>query len=265
MIRQAAASLRWRVLGRLLRSTRKAPLANVRRLIERLHPIQCGIDLIRVGAARDGGYLIPDDLDGIEYCLSPGVNTTADFENDLADHGIRSYLADYSVSAPPITRPEFTFDKIFIGGSDHGAFLTLSTWKESHLKGYRGDLLLQMDIEGSEYGAILGTPDCLLDQFRIMVIEFHELDRIFDSFSFGLINDCFERLLRYFYVVHIHPNSWAHVTRQRDLAVPAAMEFTFLNKRRVKYPKPNTTFPHYLDASNGRFLSPLSLPVCWYL
>ena len=27
-----------------------------------------------IGGAGDGGYLVPDDLDGIEYCFSPGVN-----------------------------------------------------------------------------------------------------------------------------------------------------------------------------------------------
>jgi len=55
------------------------PLATLAALIARLHPVPCGHELIRVGSAHDGGYLIPDDLGGIAMCFSPGVSTNADF------------------------------------------------------------------------------------------------------------------------------------------------------------------------------------------
>ena len=42
-----------------------APPATLAALITRLHPVPCGHELIRVGSAHDGGYLIPDDLGGI--------------------------------------------------------------------------------------------------------------------------------------------------------------------------------------------------------
>jgi hypothetical protein len=35
-------------------------------LIRRLRPRSCSVPLMRVGGNADGGYLIPDDLDGIE-------------------------------------------------------------------------------------------------------------------------------------------------------------------------------------------------------
>jgi hypothetical protein len=44
-----------------------------RRLVHRLHPVVTTHPLIRVGAHGDGGYLVPDDLDGIAACFSPGV------------------------------------------------------------------------------------------------------------------------------------------------------------------------------------------------
>jgi len=55
------------------------PPATVAALIARLHPVPCGYELIRVGTANDGGYLIPDDVGGIAMCFSPGVSTNADF------------------------------------------------------------------------------------------------------------------------------------------------------------------------------------------
>ena len=118
-------------------------------LITKLAPQDCGLELIRIGGPGDGGYLVPDDLDGIEYCFSPGVNTISDFENELADRGIRCFLADYSVEAPAILRPEFIFDKKFLGSRNSSQFFTLASWKDKYLTGYTGDLILQMDIEGA--------------------------------------------------------------------------------------------------------------------
>src|SRR5262249_37519952 len=86
-------------------------------LLTDLRPRNCGKKLIRIGGAGDGGYLLPDDLGGIQYCFSPGVGATADFENDLANSGIKCFLADPSVNSPPVVRPEFTFDRKFIRAS----------------------------------------------------------------------------------------------------------------------------------------------------
>ena len=52
----------------------------VRELIRSLHPVDSGAELIRMGPDGDGGYLLPDDLEGIEFCFSPGVSTESGFE-----------------------------------------------------------------------------------------------------------------------------------------------------------------------------------------
>jgi hypothetical protein len=233
-------------------------------LMTKLRPQDCGIDLIRIGSSRDGGYLIPDDLGGIEYCFSPGVSSISDFENQLADRNIKSFLADYSVDGPPVARSEFTFDKKFLGPFDDGKYFTLASWKDKYLKDYAGDLILQMDIEGAEYEVILSAPDGLLDQFRIMGIEFHGVDRLYDAFTFRLLSSCFEKLLRLFHVVHIHPNNFGESVRRGELEVPVTMEFTFLNKRRVKSTRAKMSFPHKLDQDNSRLRRHLPLAKCWY-
>jgi hypothetical protein len=238
--------------------------ADVLDIIRKLRPKDCGKDLIRIGGNGDGGYLIPDDLEGIEYCFSPGVGPMADFENDLADRGIRSFLADYSVDSPPLTRPEFTFDKKFLGSTDSGPFITLASWKDKYLMSYTGDMILQMDIEGFEYQVLVNTPDKLLNQFRIIVIEFHSLHRLFDLFDYGLFLSCFGKLLENFYVVHAHPCNSSDSVTKGNIKVPRLMELTFLNKRRVTCAKPQRVFPHKLDADCTRARPPLALPKCWY-
>ena len=244
----------------VVRQTKRADLLG---LMRKLQPKNCGRDLIRIGGDADGGYLIPNDLEGIDYCFSPGVSSVSEFENQLADLGVKSFMADYSVDAPPIRRPEFTFDKKFLGASDRDMYFTLATWKEKYLENYHGDLLLQMDIEGFEYEVILNTPDSLLNQFRIITIEFHEMDRLFDAFVFRLYASCFEKLLRWFHVVHIHPNNAAECVRNGDIQIPRLMEFTFLSKRRAAVGAPVTVFPHPLDRDNVKG-EHLKLPACWY-
>lgn len=243
---------------------RHADESKIQRLITSLRPQDCGKDLIRIGGKGDGGYLIPDDLAGIEYCFSPGVSTVADFENHLADLGIKSFLADYSVDSPPVTRPEFVFDKKFLASSDSERTITLASWKDKYLKDYRGDLLLQMDIEGSEYEVILNTPDDLLNQFRIVVLEVHHLEKLFDSFVFRLFDACFEKLRKYFYVAHLHPNNCCGSVRKGSLEIPRVLEITFYNKKRVLHHENATRFPHVLDRDNVPAKKPLHLPDCWY-
>lgn len=246
-----------------IRVSRETKAACVLGLIRRLRPLDCGIDMIRIGGPQDGGYLVPNDLEGIEYCFSPGVGGISDFEEQLAQMHIKSFLADYSVDAPLVGRADFTFDKKFLGVFDREEYFTLETWKEKYLKDYAGDLLLQMDIEGCEYEVILNIPDRLLNQFRILVIEFHNLDRLFDPFVFNLYNSCFEKLLQYFNVVHIHPNNTEGSVIRGTINVPKLMEFTFINKRRVTPIRLQVEFPHRLDADCFPATS-LVLPKIWY-
>jgi hypothetical protein len=111
----------------------------------------------------------------------------------------------------------------------------------------------------------MNTPDELLKQFRILVVEFHDLHKLFDSVAFKLFSACFEKLLQYFYVAHIHPNNMGTCVTSGDLAVPKYLEFTFYNKRRVTETRPHVIFPHPLDASNDPAAPPLDLPQYWYV
>lgn len=99
---------------------------------------------------------------------------------------------------------------------------------------------------------------------RIIVIEFHELTRLFDPFAFRILSACFNKLLKQFHVVHIHPNNIGGKVERDGLVVPSLLEFTFLNRSRVTSTRPARTFPHPLDANNLSNLPALTLPPCWY-
>lgn len=46
----------------------------VAEFLRNCYPLTTNIELIRVGSNFDGGYLVPNDLQGIEACFSPGVD-----------------------------------------------------------------------------------------------------------------------------------------------------------------------------------------------
>lgn len=227
-----------------------------------IKPYATNHGLVRIGGAGDGGYLVPNDLEGVVACFSPGVARTADFELDMVGRGIRCFLADYSVSGPPVSNPDFTFVKKYLGKLNNERYMTLDKWvADSGVGG--ADLLLQMDIEGAEYEVILSTPVERLRQFRIIVIEFHRLHNLLDPQAYELIASTFARLLTDFEIVHIHPNNIEQPFEYKSLSICPIIEFTFIRRDRVMTKSPAQTFPHPLDRKNSES-DDIPLPRCWF-
>lgn len=233
-------------------------------LISKLHPVSCDKELIRLGLIGDGGYLVPDDLTGIEACFSPGVGFSSTFEKDCADRGMKVFLADGSVDSAKSYHELFVFLKKYVGMVTDNNFTTLDDWVKSSMPDFRGDLLLQMDIEGSEYEVLLAASEDLLKRFRIIVIEFHSLDRLCCKPFFKIASQVFEKLLHTHTCVHNHPNNFSDVIEFKGLEIPSVMEFTFLRNDRISNSSFAKTFPHPLDADNAENKPSLPLPVCWY-
>jgi len=231
---------------------------------DRINPVATEHCLIRIGGNNDGGYLVPDDLDGIEACFSPGVSNVATFEEELAKKGIRSYMADYSVNGPPVHNSMFDFEKFYLGAENNEIYQTLDNWVSKKTPGHPDDLILQMDIEGGEYDVLLQSPSNLLRRFRILVIEFHSLDGLMDQYGYKIISHVFMKLLSDFEIVHIHPNNASNIFRTGEYTIPGAMEFTFLRKDRIKQRTPLREFPNKYDFRNLADKKDMVLPECWY-
>jgi len=244
----------------LSRTTEPAKLV---RFLEAVKPTKTNSNLVRIGGDGDGGYLVPDDLDGIQACFSPGVSDIATFEQDLVDRGIRCFLADHSVDRPPIQHRLIEFEKKFLGPVDRDEFMTLESWVSRKVAG-ENDFILQMDIEGAEYGVISDTSRATLRRFRILVIEFHGLDALCDKGGFELINLTFAKLLADFEVVHIHPNNCFSAVRCNGFLIPPLMEFSFLRKDRISTSERRTDFPHELDRASLMDRPDYALPDCWF-
>lgn len=237
----------------------------VERLIESLFPIQTQFDLIRFGPNGDGGYLVPDNLDGIEACFSPGVDLISEFELVCLKNKMKVFMADKSVEAPNLDIPEeeYSFIKKFIGCTNNDDFITIDDWVKSANISDSSDLLLQMDIEGHEYISFINMSDSLIKRFKIMVIEFHNLEQLWNPVFFDFAQTVFNKILQTHFCVHIHPNNNERVDSKMGIDIPSAAEFTFIRKSGVEKLKFVTSFPHKLDFDNTKNES-VKLPKNWY-
>jgi hypothetical protein len=246
-----------------IHTTRMTDNNELQSLLNKLKPISCGKDLIRLGPEGDGGYLVPDDLAGIKACFSPGVDLISGFESDCANMGMAVFLADKSVENPPESHELFQFTKKYLGVTTNDEFMTLDDWVASSIPESQDELLLQIDIEGHEYEVFLAASDKLLKRFRIIVAEFHQLDQFWNKPFFDLASRVFDKLLQTHSCVHNHPNNCCGSKKNRDIEIPSVTELTFLRNDRVNNPSFISTFPHPLDCDNTGNPS-LYLPKCWY-
>lgn len=232
-------------------------------LVQKLYPVKSEKELIRLGPIGDGGYLVPNDLEGIEACFSPGVCFVSGFEKDCAELGMKVFMADKSVDQPAEMHDLFNFTKKYVGVTTSDEFMTVDDWVASSLPESKTDLLLQIDIEGYEYETFLGMSDSLMRRFRIIVAEFHDLDQLWNRHFFQLASRAFEKILQTHTCVHIHPNNASVPLNKGGLSIPPAAEFTFLRNDRIHSSSYANVFPHPLDydtANKHHF----PLPTCWF-
>ena len=219
-------------------------------------------ELIRLGGRGDGAYLLPDDLQDIEACFSPGVCDSKLFEDDLTrKFNIDCHMCDFSTDlkklSTPIIKSKQTFEKKWLDVSDNKDNIKLENWVSKYCGGSKKDLILQMDIEEAEYRNIVNCSSELLNRFRIIIIEIHQVHKYLKgnigSYNFeSLIN----KLLNNHRVVHVHGNNCGIclIDKKTKMNIPEVMELTLLRKDRFitsnnKLITP--ILPHILDVKTN--------------
>lgn len=240
---------------------RATPPVEVDAIIDLLVPVESPSPLVRVGGPHDGGYLIPDDVSGIQALFSPGVAESWSFEQQMLDrYGVPPVLCD---RFDPSRQCPFPVDDVWLGASSGVGVLSLADWVNGYPT-FDGDLMLQMDIEGAEYLTLLAAPLDLLRRFRIAVIELHDLHRIADQFgSKNLITPTLRKLSEVFVPVHLHPNNRCGVDYRTGRDIPRVLEVTYLRRDRVPTGIPVSRLPHDLDAPNAPNFPEVALSGRW--
>ena len=226
------------------------------KFLEKIFIWNCGYKLIRIGQKEDGGYVVPDILNDIEYCFSPGVGKTSSFENELFNkYNIKSFLADNSVDYFGI----HDFKKKHLNTFNNEKNITLDTWVNEKILDKNNDkLILQMDIENQELPVIYNTSMETLKRFRVLIIEFHDFNYLRNFFGYKIFNDIFDKILTNHTIIHAHSCNDSDYTYINNYKIPKIIEFTFIrndlikSKKKIEYDLPHPTLdfkslPHQKD------------------
>jgi len=230
--------------------------------IKLMIPQPSPFELIRIGGTGDGSYLVPNDLDGIDACFSPGVNNFKNFEDELTNQfGIKCHMCDFSSEPDKFRTPLIdgmqTFKKKWLDIDGSVDSISLREWVNEHSLVANKDLILQIDIEGAEYRNLLAADSFTLKRFRIIVIELHGLNAFKNPELFSKeIGALLTKLDKTHVSIHAHPNNCCGESLEPEtgLNIPNVIEVTYLRRDRfigsgTKCIQPQ--LPHPLDVSRN--------------
>ena len=69
---------------------------------------------VRIGSAKDGGYILLDDFENIKIDYSFGINNEISFDDELANKNIDVFMYDHTIQKLPFSKDKFHWKKIGI-------------------------------------------------------------------------------------------------------------------------------------------------------
>jgi len=198
---------------------------------------------IRVGKDFDGGYIICD-IPNIKYdlLLGCGVDNDISFESQFCDKYIDTlcYLYDGSVSDIYLSNKNIKFIKKNINNFNDENNTNLHEIIDKY-----DNIFLKMDIEGNEISWIKSLNNEKLNKISQIVIEFHFP---FEDYK----KDVFDKLNKYFILIHFHANNCCGVRNHNGIIIPNVFECTYLNRKffNNKYELNTDNIPSILDMKN---------------
>jgi hypothetical protein len=206
---------------------------------------------LRLGRSGDGGYVLArQPLPSTLYSF--GVGDEVSFEFQLADGGCRGYLFDHTVDGLPREHPNLQFSKEGVGalGAGGGPLAPIADYLRRNGDEHRTDLLLKLDVEGSEYAVMASTPDGTLRSFEQVVLEIHDLRKLAEPEFCEAFFRVFERLNGIFTLCHVHANNCAPLLFVEGFPVADVLELSYVRNDLAERMPSATGYPTFLDCAN---------------
>lgn len=180
-----------------------------------------GVSFCRLGRPYDGGYVVIDDFSANDYLISMGVQNDVSFEKALENRVSFIDVYDFSISClpEPIANSRFFKEKI-----KNNSYSVLTRAPEDK------DLILKIDIEGSEWEFLPSLSHTQVERFRQIAIEIHWLIDTPEIKVPDIPMEVLERLSQTHQLVSIHPNNYGGTVVVEGVVVPQVLELTYLRK-----------------------------------
>jgi hypothetical protein len=210
-----------------------------------------GFTKARFGSSHDGGYILLDDLQGVDTAFSFGVEQNASWDVDIAKCGVTVYQFDHTVDAPIPENPRLIFARKRISTEAGPESESLPSLIQQHDKrNAKPNILLKIDIENDEWAVFDTTPPEILNRFSQIVGEFHYLQGLSDIQWRRLVTRVLEKLSDTYAVVHVHANNIGGFSNVANIIFPNVLEITFANRSMYSFSETDEIFPGPLDAPN---------------
>ena len=216
-----------------------------------LRPFDIDFPKIRIGNARDGGYVLAD-LGSTPDILSFGVGPDITFEYEMAIRGRQAYLHDHTVEAMPQTHPRLHFTKRGVCG--RGSESEELTTIEGHLSALAisvdTNLLLKIDVEGHEWDVFSTIEVETLERFEQIAIEIHWLENLAVPEFQRKVVQALSKINRIFTLFHVHANNCAELHLVEGFVVASVLELSYVRTSLVRRKTSRTLYPSPLDLAN---------------
>jgi hypothetical protein len=202
----------------------------------------------RVGGALDGGYVMLDDLGSGGICYSIGIGPDTSWDIDMAMRGWSVYQYDHTVEAAPAQHSNCHFHQIGIAPTDEAPNLKrLDTLVR--MNGHAGemDMVVKIDVEGSEWECLDCLGSSFFSQFRQIVAELHWMDHLILPEFRSRFNRVLNKLRRTHECVHIHANNFSKMTLTHGIPLAEVYEVSFARRADYILIENDELFPTNLD------------------
>jgi hypothetical protein len=215
-----------------------------------LKPYDVDVPKVRVGAARDGGYVMAQLESGSDL-LSFGIANDVRFEKEMAMKKHRCFMYDHTIDILPDRHDNFNFFRRGICGVGQQTHELLTLEDNMRTLNLSERLLLKIDVEGAEWGVFSTVPDEILCRFDQIVGEFHWLFELENELFRTTFCEAMTRLNRYFTLFHVHANNCRRVDFVKGFPVADVLELSFVNTSLIRRRPSQTVYPTTLDLANN--------------
>lgn len=214
---------------------------------------------IRVGRMNDGGYVMLDDFNKDMRAYSFGISDDISWDKEMVERcGLEVFMYDHTIKGLPEYNKNFHYLKMGISSEDdvEKHLLSMNSILTNNGDIDNKNLILKMDVEGAEYDFLCNTPSEIIDNFKQIVIEFHNItkmknkEKLFESLN--KLNETHQ-------IVWIHGNNCDFSEIDDGIVVPNAVEALYLNRRYYEFEDKEVYFPWEIDQSNRYKLRDIQL------